>query len=114
MSIQPGHIPPLEVREAGSCMCIDGGACSSVAPGHALHLIQARLASATPSDWVDAFVTAVDDASGHVVVRTVEGEPIAVWSAAGATDAVTVGEPVALHSRYHVLAVGAHRFNVAR
>ena len=54
------HIPPVEVQERAACMCDDGDACSSFAPGHALHLIQARLAAATPSDWSDAIVEASD------------------------------------------------------
>ena len=114
MSIQPGHIPPLQVREAGSCMCADGGNCSSVAPGHALHLIQARLASATPSEWIDGIVTAANSASGRITVRTFDGDPIVLWSAAGAADELRVGDPVALHGLYHVLAVGRSWFNVAR
>jgi len=48
-------------------MCVSGGRCSSYAPGHALHLIQARLASATPSDWVDAIVESTDEHTGEVV-----------------------------------------------
>jgi hypothetical protein len=96
-------------------MCSDGFECTSFAPGHALHLIQSRLASATPSEWVDAIVDRVDRARGAVIVRTVQdGEPLALWSASGAADAVEAGAPVALHARYHVLASGRRWFNVAR
>lgn len=96
-------------------MCSDGFECTSFAPGHALHLIQSRLASATPSDWVDAIVDHADPAAGTVIVRTVQdGEPIALWSGSGAADAVQTGSPVALHARYHVLASGRRWFNVAR
>jgi len=96
-------------------MCSHGFECSSFAPGHALHLIQSRLASATPSEWVDAIVDHIDADSRTIVVRTVEdGEPIALWSGAGAGDAVAMGSPVALHSRYHVLASGSRWFNVSR
>lgn len=96
------------------CMCGHGGACSSFAPGHALHLIQARLASATPSDWVDAIIEHVDAAAGDLVVRTLDGDAIAVWNADGAAARLSTGTPVALHGRYGVLAVGAERFNVLR
>ena len=51
MSIPRPHNLPLEVQERAACMCDHGDVCSSFAPGHALHLIQSRLASATPSDW---------------------------------------------------------------
>jgi hypothetical protein len=96
-------------------MCDHGDTCSSFAPGHALHLIQARLASATPSDWADAIVEASDERSGFVIVRTLsDGTPVALWNGTGAAAAATPGTPVALHERYHVLAVGGARFNVLR
>lgn len=113
MSNRPGRIPPLPVREAATCMCANGFECSSIAPGHALHLIQRRLASATPRDWVDAIVAHADPATGHVIVRTLDGDLLAVWSGAGAAGAVAAGAPVALHTRYHVLAAGAAWFNVS-
>jgi hypothetical protein len=108
------HIPPLPVRERAACMCVHGDSCSSFAPGHGLHLIQARLASATPSDWADAIVESVDAASGDLLVRTLDGESVVLWNGSGAADAVSAGTPVALHERYHVLAVGSARFNVLR
>ena len=107
MSTPHRHIPPLQVRERAACMCVHGESCSSFAPGHALHLIQSRLASATPSDWVDAIVESADAATGVVVVRTVvDGAPIDLWSGAGAAREARPGAPVALHGRYDVLAVG--------
>ncbi|MCP2637155.1 hypothetical protein K0817_011355 [Microbacterium sp. HD4P20] len=115
MSSPHRHIPPLEVRERAACMCDHGDFCTSYAPGHALHLIQARLASATPSDWADAIVEAADARSGFVIVRTLgDGSAVALWNGAGAAGRLTVGTPVALHERYHVLAVGSERFNVLR
>jgi hypothetical protein len=42
------------------------------------------------------------------------GAPIAIWSGAGAAEVLAPGAPVALHDRYHVLAVGRERFNVQR
>ena len=113
MSSPHRRLPPLPVRGASACMCSRGDDCSSFAAGHALHLIQARLASATPSGWVDSMVEAVDHASGDIVLRSIEhGERLHIWSAAGAAGALEPGEPVAVHSRYHVLAAGALRFNV--
>jgi hypothetical protein len=95
-------------------MCAEGSECSSIAPGHALHLIQRRLAAATPRDWVDAIVAHADPATGHVIVHSLDGELLALWSGAGAAQAVTAGAPVALHARYHVLAAGPAWFNVSR
>jgi len=110
----PLHSPtPLEVSERAACMCDHGDVCSSFAPGHHLHLIQARLASATPLDWADGLVVRSDAAAGTVTLRTLGGELLTVWSAAGAALEVEPGEPVAFHRRYHVLAVGRTQFNVA-
>ena len=115
MSSQPRQIPPLEVRERAACMCDHGDACSSFAPGHALHLIQSRLASATPSDWIDAIVEQADAATGTIVVRDLtSAAAITVWSGAGAAHVLTPGAPVAVHGRYNVLAVGREHFNIAR
>ena len=115
MSSPQSHNPPVEVRERVACMCDHGDVCSSYAPGHALHLIHARLASATPSDWADAIVESADAETGVVVVRTIgDSAPIALWSASGAAANVAPGSPVAVHGRYNVLAVGGQRFNIQR
>jgi hypothetical protein len=104
---------PLEVPERVACMCAHGGGCSSYAPGHALHLIQARLASATPADWADALVSDVDAARGVIRLVTLDGAAHTLWNAGGATLEVAPGTPVALHSRYGVLAIGRVQYNVA-
>ena len=115
MSTPHRHLPPLQVRERAACMCIHGESCSSFAPGHALHLIQARLSSATPSEWVDAIVESTDAENGVVFVRTlVEGERVELWNGSGAAREAVTGAPVALHGRYDVLAVGSLRFNILR
>ncbi|MFJ4222918.1 hypothetical protein [Microbacterium sp. NPDC089695] len=114
MSTPQNHLSPSTVRERSACMCDHGDVCSSYAPGHALHLIQARMASATPSDWNDALVEHADAAAGRLVVRTLDGAAHDLWSAAGAALEAPVGTPVALHGRYGVLAVGRTKFNVAR
>lgn len=113
MSTPLNRLSPLPVRERAACMCSEGGRCSSFAPGHALHLIQARIASATPSEWVDALVDQADAVSGDLVVRTLDGEAHALWNGAGAALEAAPGSPVALHARYGVLAVGSTQFNVA-
>lgn len=94
-------------------MCDHGYACSSFAPGHALHLIQARMASATPLGWTDALVEDSDPASGILSLRTLDGDRVTVWNAGGAALEAVVGTPVALHRDYAVLAVGGVQYNVA-
>ena len=94
-------------------MCHEGAPCTSYDPGHALHLIQARLAAATPSEWVDGFVAATDPERGTVTVRSWDGTVQATWfSAAGAARTAVPGSPVAVHGRYRVLALGRARYNV--
>lgn len=111
MSTPQNRLTPAPVRQDAICMCARGHACSSFAPGHAVHLIQARLVSATPAEWVDAVVTQADPATGDILLHTLAGEPIALWSGAGAAQQVAAGTPVAYHPRYHVLGLGAQRFN---
>jgi hypothetical protein len=109
------RIPPLPVRERAACMCDHGGRCSSYAPGHALHLIQSRLASATPSDWADAIVETADAETGVIELRTFQDDDtVTVWSSAGAAIGLAPGAPVALHGRYDVLAIGNVRYNIQR
>lgn len=109
------HPSPAPVRERAACMCSIGSSCTSFAPGHALHLIQARLASATPSDWADALVESVDVERGEIVLRRLDdGALVALWSGAGAATIVAPGLPVALHARYDVLSVGRTQFNCLR
>lgn len=93
-------------------MCHSGAPCDSFDPGHAVHLIHARLVSATPTLWADAIVTDARPDDGVIELALLaSGALVRVWNAAGAAASVRVGEPVAVHERYHVLAVGSARFN---
>ncbi len=111
MSSSQNRLTPAPVRQDAICMCATGGACSSFAPGHAVHLIQARLVSATPSEWLDALVSTTDAADGTLVAHTLDGRVLTLWNGAGAAEQVEPGVPVAFHARYHVLAVGGRLFN---
>lgn len=111
MSTPQNRLTPAPVRQDAICMCARGQACSSFAPGHAVHLIQARLVSTTPGEWLDAIVTTVDAADGTLVLHTLDGRVLSLWNGSGAADTVTAGAPVAYHERYHTLAVGRRLFN---
>ena len=113
MSTPLNRLSPLPVRERSACMCRHGFACSSFEAGHALHLIQARIASATPAEWVDAIVERADAATGDLTVRTLDGSAHSLWNGSGAALEAPAGTPVALHVRYGVLAIGRTQFNVA-
>ena len=86
--------------------------CSSERPGHGVGRIQARLAEATPSKWVDAIVVAAD-AEGFVTIAALDGDLRRLWHHAPADAVLEVGAPVAWHSVYGVLAHGAERLSVA-
>lgn len=107
------RLSPAEVTERAVCMCSRGQACSSYAPGHALHLIQARIASATATRWADAIVERVDDEARTIALRTLDGEARTVWQAGGALLEAVEGAPVALHLDYDVLAIGRAQYSVA-
>lgn len=111
MSTSQNRLTTTPVRQDAICMCARGTACSSFAPGHAVHLIQARLVSATPGEWVDALVTTADAAEGSILVHTLDGQPVALWNGAGAASELVAGTPVAYHPRYHALSVGGRLFN---
>jgi hypothetical protein len=91
--------------------------CSSIGPGHTLSLMQRRVAAATPSSWVDGFVSGIDDEQ-WVEVVSLDGEVVArLWhhdffDGGAAGQGLAVGDAVAVHPTYHVLAVGAEWFNV--
>ena len=62
--------------------------------------IQEAVASASPSAWRDAIVTAIDD--GELEISRLDGAVVRIWS----TASVELGEPVAIHPVAEVLAVG--------
>lgn len=103
-----------QVQNPMLCTSAHGDQCSAHGAGHALSAMHGRLASATPSKWRDGVAgdTSVD---GWIPIALLEpdaaGDSI-VWVWNHARGLVTPGEPVALHSVYGALAVGAARFNV--
>jgi hypothetical protein len=88
--------------------------CAATAPGHGLSLIQERVASATPSKWADAVVLTVSAAGWIEVAVVSDDSTIVLWNHADHSDSIEVGDPVALHQVYDVLAVGSAKYNVLR
>lgn len=104
------HHPTLRMTTLPACSRVE--TCSGSAPGHALPLIQQRVSAATPSKWRDAIVTAVTG-TGWIALTALEDHArIWVWNHADLGSAAGIGDPVALHDVYHVLAIGAERVNV--
>jgi hypothetical protein len=102
--------PIPAVRPSRGRQC-NGEDCTEFAPGHAIPLIQERVAAATPSKWRDAIVTAVLPNGWLVLTAVDDGSLLRVWHHADLGSIVRPGEPVALHRVYNVLAVGSARFN---
>ena len=88
--------------------------CAATAPGHALSLIQERLASATPSKWADAVVVSISGAGWIEVAGLSDDSTHILWNHADLTASVRVGDPVAVHAVYDVLAVSDAKYNVLR
>lgn len=93
--------------------CEHGAMCVHDRDGHGLSAIRLRLALATPAAWQDAVVTAVEE-DGWISLVTLDGVELGVWHHADLRENVSIGEPVALHTRYDVLVVAGTARNVAR
>ncbi|MET0725320.1 MAG: hypothetical protein ABWY36_03145 [Leifsonia sp.] len=93
-------------------MTCAGAVCSHTGEGHAVSAIRSRAASATPSKWRDAFIGHVDT-DGWIALDLFEsGERVWAWHHADLSASVEVGQPVALHGVYNVLAIGRERASV--
>lgn len=100
------------VQDVMQCARAAGESCLNHGAGHAMHALQERVTSATPSKWRDGFISHVS-AGGWIGVELLEtGETAWLWNHADLTASVTVGQPVAVHALYHALAVGRERINV--
>ncbi|WP_240665962.1 hypothetical protein [Agromyces sp. LHK192] len=114
MSYREPHAPttPRSGEAMGMRGCEAHADCASDRPGHGLNRVQARLAQATPSRWLDAVVVDTD-ADGFVHIATLDGAVRRLWHHEPLGEALTAGEPVALHAVYGVLAHGTTRRSVA-
>jgi hypothetical protein len=103
---------PHAGRAMGMRGCEAHTSCGSDRPGHGVNAIQARLASATPSKWVDALVVDVRP-DGFLTVADLAGGIRRLWHHAPLGETLAAGDPVAVHAVYGVLAHGDRRFSVA-
>ena len=127
-SIKPGVRNPMQ--------CLHDDVCASARAGHAVSAIQERISAATPSKWRDGVVTSVSP-DGWLAVQVTSGTrtsgfraigvdgldggrdidapvTVGVWHHSDLTGLVSAGEPVAVHSLYSTLAVGARRYSILR
>jgi hypothetical protein len=86
--------------------------CQDDHAGHALTAMRLRLATATPSGWRDAVVTAVEP-NGRITLTLWRGGSAHVWQHADLEGALVPGDVVAVHRTYGVLAAGTVRWSVA-
>jgi hypothetical protein len=78
-----------------------------------MHLIQRRLASATPSKWRDVIVSHVGQDGWIELADFATGATTRVWHHDSLANAAHPGDPAAL-SAYNVLALGSAWFNVGQ
>lgn len=93
-------------------VCEHGAMCLDDHAGHALTPMRLRLATATPSGWRDAVVTAVEPA-GRITLALWRGGTAELWQHADLQGALVPGDVVAVHRTYGVLAAGTARWSVA-
>lgn len=100
------------VGSALQCSHTAGEPCINRGSGHAMQPIQLRVIAATPSKWADGIVrTATSD--GWIGIDLLDGgDTVWLWHHEDLTNALPVGEPVAVHSLYSALAVGGARISV--
>lgn len=95
-----------------TCAWEQADMCADNRPGHSTHVLQLRLAAATPTKWRDATVVSVNS-DGWIEIAPVDGgSTVLVWNHDDLTRDLPLGEPVALHAVYNVLTVGRRRISV--
>lgn len=101
--VDPNRIPSAPSSVDSQCEC--GAMRARFAGGHELHPIVRAAAAATPSQWVDAEIVAVD---GEVLeLRDLFGEQSQrVWHHRDLAAVATPGDVVAYHRQYGVVALG--------
>jgi len=85
--------------------------CRTYAPGHQLNPVHAGAVGRTPEGWRDGTITAIHDRQ-IVVAYLHEDASAEVWHHRGLGEAVEIGEPVAVHERYHAMRIGRRLLNV--
>lgn len=86
---------------------------SAFRSGFELHPIAARAAAATTRQWRDALVVSALADGTIAVVDILDGRTTRLWNYLDYSATLREGDPVAIHDRYGVLAVGNLRLSVA-
>ena len=109
-------IPAPQVFESMVCADVHGDTCSSLAAGHQISAIRARVASTTASKWRDGIVTHTPAGRwiGIDPIYQDSGQTgtIWVWHHADLSSTLKLGEPVAVHELYGALAIGGRRISI--
>jgi hypothetical protein len=91
--------------------CVDGEPCQRYGPGHHTHSIHRGAVARSPEFFRDAIVREVEE--HRVVVEYLDGSSGIYWNHEELATLLTPGDPVSVHSQYHLLMVGSRWLNVS-
>ena len=100
-----------DLAHTNNFVCIDGEPCRKYKPGHHTHSIHWSQAFRTPQQFRGAIVR---EAEGHrVAVDFVDGGSETYWNHEDLETLLSPGDPVSVHSRFHLLVAGTVALNLA-
>ena len=88
----------------------DLGECTAYRPGHALHVIHARLIGENPRRWRTVTVSRIE--GRELLLVDEAGAVVVAWHHRLLTDIVAPGDRAAVHDRHNAMAVGGTVLNV--
>ncbi|WP_168626393.1 MULTISPECIES: hypothetical protein [unclassified Cryobacterium] len=100
-----------DLTHTNTFLCVNDEPCRLYRPGHHIHAIHWSAAHRSPEFLQDAIVRAVE--GGRVDVEYLDGRSETYWNHHDLAAALSPGDPVSIHSRFHLLIVGMRSFNVA-
>lgn len=100
-----------DLTHTNNFVCVDGEPCRLYKPGHHTHSIHWRQAHRTREHFRDAIVREVD--GHHVTVEFVDGGSETYWNHEDLPSLLSSGDPVGVHSEFHLLIAGFKALNLA-
>ena len=108
--IDPGVLME-DLAHTHNFACVDGEPCRRYQPGHHTHSIHWARAARSPELFRDAIVREME---GHrVAVEYLDGGSGMYWNHEVLATLLRPGDPVSVHSQYHLLRVGSRCLNLS-